>query len=379
MSLFKKMRAEFIDIIEWKDDSRDTLVWRFPRFQDEIKNGAKLTVRESQVAVFVNEGQIADLFTPGMYTLETQNLPILSTLKGWKYAFNSPFKAEVYFVSTKIFTDLKWGTKNPIMMRDPEFGAVRIRAFGNYTFRVQEPAAVIRAVAGTNGQFTIDGITEQIRNIIITRFTDTLGEAKIPVLDLAAKYEELSSAVENRIKPQFGDYGISIDKFLIENISLPEEVEKTLDTRSKMGIIGNMQQYTQFQMANAIPEAAANPGGMAGAGMGLGAGMAMGGQMAGVLGSAMFTGQQQPGVAPQAPGSLPPPIPGNIMYHIALNGQQQGPYTAQQIQSFIANGQFSATTLVWTAGMAGWVAASQVPDLAALFSVAPPPLPPPMS
>jgi membrane protease subunit (stomatin/prohibitin family) len=259
MGLFDKIRGEFIDIIEWTDSFNDTMVWRFPRYQNEIKNGAKLTVRESQVAVFVNEGQLADVFQPGMYDLTTQNLPILSTLKGWKFGFNSPFKAEVYFVNTKQFTNQKWGTKNPIMLRDAEFGPIRIRAFGNYAMRITDAAKFLKEVAGTDHEFTTDEVTEQLRNIVVTRFTDAVASSKIPVLDMASNYDEFSKLIQDRIKEEFNEYGISITKFLVENISLPPEVEQILDKRSSMGIVGNLGAYTQFQTANAIENAANNP------------------------------------------------------------------------------------------------------------------------
>jgi membrane protease subunit (stomatin/prohibitin family) len=280
MGLFDKLKGEFIDIIEWTDSSNDTMVWRFPRYQNEIKNGAKLTVRESQVAVFVNEGQIADAFTPGMYELTTQNLPILSTLKGWKYGFNSPFKAEVYFVSMRQFTNLKWGTKNPIMVRDAEFGPLRIRAFGSYAMRVKDAKLFLKEIAGTDHEFTTEEINEQLRNIVVTRFSDAVASSKIPVLDMAANYDEFSKVIHEKINPEFNEIGIDLTKMLIENISLPEEVEKVLDKRTSMGIVGNLGAYTQFQAANAMEQAAQNPnGGLAGAGVGMGMGWAMGNQM----------------------------------------------------------------------------------------------------
>src|SRR5208282_1275884 len=191
MGLFNSLRNQLIDIIQWTDDSRDTLVWRFSRYENEIKNGAKLVVRESQVAAFINEGKLADVFQPGTYTLQTQNLPILSTLKGWKYGFESPFKAEVYFVSTRTVTDRKWGTKNPIMMRDPEFGPVRIRAFGSFAMRVKDAGAFLRQVAGTEARFTVDEIEDQLRDFVVSRFSDALGTNKMPVLDMAGNYDKV--------------------------------------------------------------------------------------------------------------------------------------------------------------------------------------------
>src|ERR1035437_5073715 len=196
MGIFKN---EFIDIIEWTDDSNDTMVWRFPRYQNEIKMGAKLTVRESQVAIFVNEGQMADEYKPGMFDLQTQNMPLLTTIKGWKYGFNSPFKAEVYFVNTRMFTDRKWGTKNPIMMRDAEFGPIRLRAFGTFAIRVKDAATLLRQVVGTDRHFTIDEIGDQLRDLLVARFADALGESKIPALDLASRYDEIGDRKSTRL------------------------------------------------------------------------------------------------------------------------------------------------------------------------------------
>ena len=203
MGLFDKLKGEFVDIIEWTDSSNDTMVWRFPRYQNEIKMGAKLTVRESQVAVFVNEGKMADEYKPGMYELQTQNMPIMTTLRGWKFGFNSPFKAEVYFVNTKQFTNQKWGTKNPIMLRDAEFGPIRIRAFGSYAIRIINASLFLKEIAGTDQHFTTEEVTEQLRNMVITRFTDAIAESKIPVLDMASNYDEMSKLVGEKINPEF--------------------------------------------------------------------------------------------------------------------------------------------------------------------------------
>lgn len=366
MGLFSKIKGEFIDIIEWLDPTNDTIVHRFERYNNQIKYGAKLTVRESQIAVFVNEGKIADVFQPGMYTLETQNVPILSTLKGWKYGFNSPFLAEVYFINTKQFTDKKWGTKNPIMMRDAEFGMVRLRAFGSYAFRVTDGPKFIKEIAGTDGTFTTDEVEGQVRDIIMTRFTDYVGEQKIPVLDLAANYNEVSKGIHEHIKPEIEEYGISVTKFLIENISLPPEVEAMIDKRTSMGVVGDLNQYTKFQTANAIEEAAKNPGGDAGAGLGMGMGFAMANQMGGSL---MGNQQQQQ----QQNNPPPPPL---IQYFVAVNGQQQGPYPIPTLQQMVQQGTLTKETMVWANGMAAWTAAGQVADLAPLFPVAPPPMPP---
>lgn len=363
MGLWDRIKNELIDIIEWTDDSSNTMVWRFPRFQNEIKNGAQLTVRESQVAVFVNEGQIADIYKPGRVKLETQNMPVLTTLKGWKYGFNSPFKVEVYFVNTKNFTDNKWGTKNPIMLRDPEFGPIRLRAFGTYAVKVVDAGKFIREIAGTQAHFTTEEVSEQLRNLVVTRFTDAIGESKIPVLDLAANYDELSKFISAKINPEFGEYGLEVTKFLVENISLPPEVETALDKRSSMGIIGNLSQYAQFQAANAMEQAAKNPSG-SNAGLEMGMGFAMANQM-----GQMFNNQNQQ-------NQSPPPIPGVAQYYIAVNGQQQGPYSMQTIQQMIQNGSIAKETLIWKQGMSAWTKAGDVSEVNSFFAAVPPPLPP---
>jgi membrane protease subunit (stomatin/prohibitin family) len=361
------IKTELIDIVEWLDAGSTTLVHRFERHDNEIKNGAQLVVRPGQAAVFVNEGQIADVFPPGTYTLVTQNLPVLSTLRGWKYGFDSPFKAEVYFVSTRQFTDQKWGTRNPIMTRDPEFGPVRLRAFGTFAYRVSEPAKFICEIVGTNGHFQAEGIGDQLRNLIVTRFTDAVGEGKIPVLDLAGNLNEMSAALTGTISPEFAEYGIEVTKLLVENVSLPEEVEKALDKRSSMGVLGNLNAYTQFQAANAMEQAAKNPGGDAASGMGLGMGFAMANQMAQSMGNA--------NAASPAAGAAPPPLPQAASYWAALNGQQSGPFATDALRQHVGSGALTRDTLVWREGMPQWTRAGDVADLAALFPAAPPPLP----
>jgi membrane protease subunit (stomatin/prohibitin family) len=369
MGIWDKLRGELIDIIQWLDDSRNTVVYRFERYNNEIKYGAKLVVREGQVGVFINEGQLADVFQPGTYTLTTQNLPILATLKGWKYGFESPFKAEVYFVSTRQFTDLKWGTMNPIMLRDPEFGPVRIRAFGTYIMRVKDAGTFIKQVVGTDGRVTTEDVVTQLRNTIVARFADIVGESKIPILDLASNYDELGKFLGQRMQPDFDALGVELPKLLIENISLPPEVEAALDKRSSMGVIGDLNKYMQFQAAESMTKAAENPSGTAGAGMGMGMGFAMAQQM----GQAM-AGAGQGTNAPLTGG--PPPIPGATKVYVALNGQQAGPFDANQLKQMAASGQLTRETLVWKEGMAGWTAASGLPDIAALFGGGmPPPIP----
>jgi len=380
MGLFDKLRNEFIDIIEWTDVSADTIVWKFPRYQNEIKQNAKLTVRESQVAVFMNEGKIADVFPAGMYTLNTQNLPILATLQGWKYGFNSPYKADVFFVSMRQFTNQKWGTKNPIMLRDAEFGPLRVRAFGSYAFRVKDAGSFLKEISATNPEFTVDGINEQLRNLAVSRGMDAIAEAKIPVLDLAANYDEVSKVIGDKISPEFNELGLELTKFLIENVSLPPEVEAALDKRSSMGIVGNLGAYAQFQAANAMEKSAENPGsgGLAGAGLGLGMGAAMMGQVGNVFQQNTFnpvTGQSGTGAAAPSQGAVPPPLPAAVAFYVAVDGKQSGPFELDQLRQLAAAGQLNGNTLVWKAGMAAWSAASTVPELAPVLATVPPPLP----
>jgi membrane protease subunit (stomatin/prohibitin family) len=287
MGILDSIRSQFIEVIEWLDDSSNTMVYRFPVQAQEIKNGAQLTVRESQAAVFVFQGQIADVFRPGLYTIDGGNTPILTKLGAWKYGFNSPFKAEVYFVNTKQFTDLKWGTSNPVMMRDADFGMVRLRAFGIYSMRAADPAALIKEIAGTNAHFVTEDIEGQLKRTLVSSFSDVLGESKIAALDLASNYEELSKFIRSKINDEFKSFGLELTKFVIENISLPAEVEAAMDRRTSMGVIGDAGRYAQFQAADAMRDAAQNPGGGAGTGAGLGAGFAIGNAMAGAMSSSL--------------------------------------------------------------------------------------------
>ncbi|HEX2971341.1 MAG TPA: SPFH domain-containing protein [Tepidisphaeraceae bacterium] len=365
MAFWDKLRGELIDIVEWLDDTRDTMVYRFQRYENEIKYGAKLIVRESQVAAFINEGRLADLFHPGTYTLETKNLPLLSTLQGWKYGFESPFKAEVYFVSTRTFSGHKWGTKNPIMLRDPEFGPVRLRAFGSYGLRVSDPAAFIRQFVGTDQRFTVEELGDQLRDLVVARFADILGESKLPVLDMASNQDELGKFVTDRIHDDFSQFGLEIVSLVVENVSLPPEVEQAMDKRTSMGVIGNLNAYSQYQAANAMEEAAKNPaGGLAAGGLGVGMGYAMANQ----IGQSLQSG---PTGAPQTP----PPLPTNVQYYAAINNQQAGPFDMAQLQEMVKAGQLARQTLVWKSGMPQWTAAEKVVELAPVFTQVPPPLP----
>ena len=360
MSLWKKLTGEFIDIIEWMDPTPNTLVYRFPHHDNEIKYGAKLVVREGQNAAFVNMGELADVFEPGTVTLETANIPILTKLKNWKHGFESPFKAEVYFVNTHQITDRKWGTKNPIMLRDPEFGPLRLRAFGSYAFRVTDAGVFLKELVGTDRHFTTEEITDQLRNILVSRFADLIGEMKIPALDLAANYNEFGEFMTKQTSDEFKKYGIEMTSILIENISLPDEVEEVLDKRTSMGVIGDLSKYTQFQAAEAMEKAAENPGGGASEGIGMGMGFAMANQMA----QGMNTG-----------GTQPPPLPAAVAFHIEEAGKPGGPYDAAALKERIAAGTLTQDTLVWRKGMQDWVKAGLVAELADFFSETPPPLP----
>jgi len=297
MGLFDFIRNQAIDVIEWTSSSPDTMVYKYDRNGKDIMMGAQLTVRESQVAIFVNEGQIADVFTPGRYTLQTQNMPLMTKLQSWAYGFNSPFKAEVYFINTKQFLNMKWGTANPVMMRDAEFGMIRLRAFGVYSFRVADPTVFLKEVFGTSALFTTEGVEGQIKRMLVSGLSDAIAESKIPALDLAANYDELGELALKALSPKVTALGLELCSFVIENISLPEEVEKTMDRRTSMGVLGDMNRYTQYQAAEAMREAANNPGGGA---AGLGAGMGAGAMMA-----QMFTQSMQQPQQPQQPVQQP--------------------------------------------------------------------------
>ncbi len=366
MGFFGKLRGEFVDIIEWLDPTQDTLAYRFERHGNEIKNGAKLIVRPGQDAVFVNEGNVADEFPPGTYTLETKNLPILSTLQGWQHGFNSPFKAEVYFFNTKVFTGLKWGTPNPVMLRDPELGPVRLKAFGTYTLRIAHPATLLRQLVSTDGRFETDEIAEQLRAFVVSHFVTWMGKAGLSVYDFAARYTEIGEAMREALRLDFAQYGLEVMQVQIANISLPPEVEAAMDKRTQMGIVGDLNQYTRFQAANAIEASANNPGGGGNPAMDMAMGIAMGQQVA--------RGMQEETQTP--PLATPPPLPQQAQYFVAVNGQQQGPYAMPALQQQIASGAVNRETLVWKQGMANWQAAGQVPEVASLFLAVPPPLPP---
>lgn len=303
MGLMDYLKTQFLEIIQWEDDSRDTLSWRFPDQDKEIKNGAQLIVRESQVAQFVHLGQFADTFVPGKHTLNTQNIPILSTIMGWKFGFESPFKCDIYYVSTRLFTGNKWGTSNPVMLRDPDFGIVRARAFGTYDFKVVDPKVFLKEVAGTDHHFRLEEFQDTMRSRLVSAFTDALASSKIPVLDVASRYSEVGEALLPVLNPTLrSKYGLELSSFIIENVSVPPEVEQAIDKRSSMAAIGNLNDYVKLQMAEGLAKGEGG-GGTGGQVTQFAMGMALANQMlnqaGGILGQAV----------PPA-GTVPPPLPG---------------------------------------------------------------------
>lgn len=380
MGLWNKLTNEFIDIVEWTQDRPDVLTHRFDRYQNEIKHGAKLTVRPGQLAVVVNEGQIgkdqvADVFPPGMYELNTQNLPILATLKGWKYGFNSPFKAEVYFFNTTKFTDLKWGTAGPATMRDTEFGAVRVTAFGIYSIRIKDAKTFLVDIVGTEADFTVENIEANLRGKVGTRIKEVMPSIGVPVIDLESHVTEVGEKIRERIAADFERMGLELCEVQVQDIGLPEEVERAIDQQGAMRAIGNMQNFAQYQAAQAIRDAASNPG-MPGMIMGMGVGSSLTQGMGQVF---QQTGEVSGGISGTAPApaaAMPPPIPGAVSFFVAVNGQQAGPFDMATLQGQASGGSFTRDSLVWKQGMAAWGKAGEQAELAGLFAGMPPPLPP---
>ncbi len=333
MGLMDYLKGQFLEIIQWTDDSRDTLAWCFPDEDKEIKRGAQLIVRESQVAQFVYLGQFGDTFGPGKHDLVTDNIPILSTLKGWKYGFESPFKADVYFVTTRLFTGNKWGTSNPIMMRDQDFGIVRVRAFGTFDFKISDPKLFLKEVAGSDHHFRLDEFADTMRSRIISVFTDALATAKVPVLDLATRYSELGDALLPIINPiTQGKYGIEIASFILENASVPPEVEAAIDKRSSMSAVGNLNDYVKFQMAEGMAKGGGGPAGAA-AEIAMGFGMAQNMMAQGVF------NPNQPAAA--TPPPLPTAAPALDILTPAQVAQSLG-VTEADVVSSIEGGQIKA-------------------------------------
>ena len=303
------LSKQFIDVIQWTEPDQGILAYRYPMEDMEIQNGSKLTVRDSQTAVFVNEGRIGDVFAPGLYTLNTETLPILTYIMNWDKAFKSPFKSDVYYFSMRLQTDQRWGTATPITVRDKEFGAVRLRGYGIYAYKIADPKVFYQKVSGTRDIYRVPDLEGQLRNTIIARMTDAFAQSSVPFLDMAANQAALGQKIVETLKPSFTELGLSLENFVVENISLPDELQKMLDQRISMNMLGDMNKYTQFQVAQSLPVAAANEGGgAAGVGVGLGAGLAMGQTMM----NAMRPGEQAPppaGPAAPAGGPVAPAAP----------------------------------------------------------------------
>jgi membrane protease subunit (stomatin/prohibitin family) len=357
MGLLDSFKNEFIDIIDWTDSTNDTLIYKFPRFQNEIKMGAKLTVRESQQAVFLNEGTIADVYQPGLYTLHTENMPILTTLKGWKYGFNSPFKADVFFVSTKQFINQRWGTQSPVTINDERFGMIDIRAFGTFSFRIVDAGKFIKELAGTDGEYTTDDVDDQLRSMMVSKFTSAAGSGNITIDKFAANLDELSQLCQDKLNADFDAYGLKITKFIVENVSMPDDVKKEIFDYSRLNKL-NMDQLAQFRTTQSIETAAGNTG-MGGMGVGMGVGMGMGKIFGKTFNEAQNT-------------QTPPPLP--AQFFVAVNGQQTGPFSMEDISKMAQGGRLTRESLVWKAGMAAWAAAGTVGDLNQVFSTIPPPI-----
>ena len=359
MTLRDLIHSELIDVVEWLETSHEAMVWRFDRPDNEIKNGAQLIVRPGQVAVFVEQGTVADVFQPGRHELVTKNLPLLSKLRGWKYGFQSPFKADVVFVSTRQFTGNKWGTKQPVMTTDPQLGPVRLRAFGTYAARVSDAEAFVRELVGSNSSFTISQISDQLRDQVVARFSQLLGENTTSVLSLAASYRQLGEQASARLAPELAKFGVELTQLVVESIALPDEVAATLDQRTRIGLIGgDMQAYSQMLTADAIRDAARNQGaGGAGAAVGVGLGMAQ--QLSSVA------SRPPAGASPSA--DAPPPIPPAVAFYVAVDGAPHGPLDMAALRMRMAEGALRDDTLVWRPGMTAWASASQVPELAPLF------------
>jgi membrane protease subunit (stomatin/prohibitin family) len=378
MGLLDKLKGELVDIIEWMDDSRSTLAWRFPRYQNEIKNGAQLIVREGQKAVLVYRGALADQFEPGHYELTSENLPIMSTLQGWKHGFNSPFRSEVYFINTRPVTDLRWGTPQPVTVRDPDFKMVQIRANGLCVVKIADVEIFLKEVIGTDSAVEADEIAELLRRVISMAFSDMVLATGLGAIDLQGQQVALSAKLAEFVQERVDDeFGLSIPEMTM-NISLPDEITQAMTRGVAKGVEASgfienvdLNKYQQAQVADSMLAAAQNEGGsVMGDMMQMGMGAMMAGQMA----------QNMPGMAPSQQGGqpstpAPPPLPGQTMYHVDHGGQSGGPYNMAQMQAGIQNGQVTGTTLVWAQGMAAWAPAQSVPDLQALFS-APPPMPP---
>ncbi|MSN26282.1 MAG: DUF4339 domain-containing protein [Geobacter sp.] len=371
MGLLDKIKGELIDVIQWLDNSNNTMIYRFERYGNEIKYNAKLIVREGQMAAFISEGQLADVFKPGTYTLETGNLPVLATIQGWKYGFESPFKSEVYFCSTRQFTNLKWGTPGPCTMRDQEFGAVRVTAFGLYSIKVKNPAVFIREIAGTDGLFTTQSIEDNLRGKIGTRIKEVMPETGIPVIDLEGKVVQLGETLKDRISHSFDSFGLELLEVQVQDIGLPDEVERAIDKAGAIRVIGDMQAYTQYEAASSIRDAANNPGGLAAAGVGAGIGLGMGSQVVGAMGG-LLNSQGSHNSGQRKDFAQTP----KTQYFLAINGQQTGPFDLDGLLQMAQAGELSRSSLVWRQGMTSWDKVENVQELVSSLGAILPPQPP---
>ena len=355
MTFREFVAGELIDIIEWIDESGDTMLSRFSRPKNEIKNGAQLIVRPGQVALFVDQGKIADVFQPGRHQLTTANLPLLSTLRGWKHGFESPFKADIVFVNTKQFTNRKWGTQNPVIVRDQELGPVRLRAYGTFAVRVADPSKLVRELVGTNSVFLIDEISDQLRDLVVAKVSGVLADGAFSLFDLARAYSEMGGRVLDRVAPQFRQYGLELTQIVVENVSVPAEVETAIDQRTKMRVVGDLDAYAKLQSADALRDAARNPSGGAAAGVGIGMGAAM-----------AQKAMAAPIPLPLTPNVEPPPIPGEAWYYVVA-GERRGPVDRSVLAQQAKAGAITADTLVWRQGMPDWVAVGKVSDLGSIL------------
>lgn len=368
MGLWNKLINELVDIIDWVDNTNNTIVWKFPRYDNEIKMGAKLIVRESQQAVFFNQGQIADVYTPGTYTLTTENMPILTTLRGWKYGFHSPFKADVFFVSTKQFIGLKWGTQNPITLDDERFGLIEMRAFGSFGFQITDAGKFVKEIAGTNSDYSTEKIITQLRSTVVTKFTDVLGESELTIDKIARNQDEIGKLAIEKMNQEFVNYGLRLTTFYVENVSMPEELKKDIFEYSRLEKL-NMQKLAQLKTAQSIEKAAENQNGMPGWGVGMGVGFGLNQALNNTFGQ-MNAAQQTTTVTQH---TTPPPL---TQYYVAVNGKQSGPFTADQLNGLVNDGTIKRETLVWKTGMPEWAKAETVSDFASIFMNTPPPPPP---
>ncbi len=347
MGIFDIFHGEFVDVIDWTQTDSDTMVYRFPRYRNEIKYGAKLTVREGQTAILVNEGKIADVFPAGIYELKTANLPILSTLQNWQSGFESPFKAEVYFFNTTQFLDQKWGTKQAITLADEKFGIVRLRAFGTYTLGIRDPKTLLKKIVGTDGNFEINEINQQLTNSIISYFPTVLSTSGIGLLQLPAHYQQLANLLSEKVQVEFNDYGLQLGRLYIENISLPKAVQKTIDEQTGMNIVGNnINDYAKYQTAKGM--ANGDGGNVASAGAGMGMGIAMGREMGKEMSQSMTTTDS------------PPELP---VYYLMLSGDRKGPLSLNQVLHYLQTGEADADTLIWRKGMPQWITVGQCGEI----------------